>query len=304
MRILLALLVICGTQVCAQGKVGMDTKKTVVAVLPMDAIVLNTTGDSSGLFQDKTSVGAFAESATQKIVTALVNTKRVKVIERSALDAILKEQDFQLGDFSKTDGSVKIGELAGAEYILQGQLQQVSVSPVTETDVHGQPTNEPAFTATVEFNLRLISVSTGEITASKGFSGSLGFMTRKTPAEAANTALDYAVQKAGETLKLAFPAEGYILEIKKGKKGEIKAVTITCGKDLGVKKEDVFRVYMETDVELEGRTVKRSTDVGKVAVVKLEQDGLFATCEVEKGEKQIAEKFAAGVKLKVVQVKK
>jgi curli biogenesis system outer membrane secretion channel CsgG len=291
-------------QLLAQGKVGMDTKKITVAVLPMNGIVLNTSGDSSVLFRDKASVEAFAESATQKIVSALVNTKRVRVIERGALDEILKEQDFQLGDFSKTDASVKIGELAGAEYILQGHLQQVSVSPVTETDINGQPTVDPAFTSTVEFNLRLINVSTGEITASKGFKGSLGFLTRKTPSEAANAALDQGVKTAGESLKLAFPAEGYILEIKKAKKGEAKIVTITCGKDLGVRKDDVFRVFIETEVDLDGRKVKRSSDVGKLVVAKLEQDGIFTTCEVEKGGKQISEKFFSGAKLKVVQVKK
>ena len=101
MRIVFVILLIFSGRLLAQGKVGMDTKKTAVAVLPMNAIVLNTSGDSSGLFQDKASVEAFAESATQKIVSALVNTKRVRVIERAALDAILKEQDFQLGDFSK-----------------------------------------------------------------------------------------------------------------------------------------------------------------------------------------------------------
>lgn len=304
MKIILILMMIVYPQLWSQDKVGMDTKKTAVAVLPMDAIVLNASADSSGFLQDKASVGAFAESATQKIVSALVSLKRVRVIERTALDAILKEQDFQLGDFSKTDGGVKIGELLGAEYVAQGQLQQVSVAKVEETDINGQPTIEPAFTATVEFNLRLISVSTGEITASKGFKGSLGFLTRKTPAEAANAALDQAVKNAGEALKLAFPAEGYILEIKKSKKDEAKVVTITCGKNLGVRKNDVFRVFTESDVELEGRIVKRSTDAGRLVVVKLEQDGLFATCEVDKGGKLIADKFAAGVRLKIVQVKK
>lgn len=305
------MLILCG-HAFSQNKVGMDTKKTVVAVLPFEAVIVNAAGTAAGdnsgsgsdLFGDKPSVEAFAESATQEIVSAMVSIKRVRVVERAALDGVLKEQDFQLGDFSKTDGSVKIGELLGAEYVAQGQLQQVSVTPVEEKDLNGQPTNEPAFTATVDINLRLINVSTGEITASKGFQGSLGFLTRKTPAEAANAALDRAVKKVHEMLRYTFPAEGSIYEIKKAKKGEAMEVIVTCGKDLGIKKDDVFRVYVETEVEVEGRMVKRSSDVGKLVVTKLEQDGVFSICDVEKGGKKIAEKFASGSKLKVVQVKK
>ncbi len=304
-----------------QGRVGMDTKKTVVAVLPLDAVALTSrqgikvtvlatdstmtrTVAAPGLFEDQSSIAAFAEAATQKIVNAFVNVKRLTVVERSVIDKILKEQDFQLTDFAKTSESIRIGGLLGAEYILQGQLQQVTVTELDNRDVWGNPKDEPAFAGTVELNLRLVNVSTGEITASKDVGGETGFWTQPSPSEAAYWALNQAEQKTTEWLRTTFPVEGFVLEVRKEKKGEAREVVITCGKSLGVRKGDKFKVFTEQLVEIDGRQVPRSEDVGKLEVKKTEQDGNFSRCEVEKGGKSIMKLLADGVKLKVVQIKK
>lgn len=304
-----------------QSRVGMDTKKTVVAVLPLDAVTLTTrqgikvtltatdstmtqTTSAPGLFEDQSSIAAFAEAATQKIVNAFVKVKRLTVVERTVLDNILKEQDFQLTDFTQTSESIRLGELLGAEYILQGQLQQVTVTELDNRDVWGNPKNEPAFSGTVELNLRLVNVSTGEITASKDFRGETGFWYQPTPSEAAYWALNRAEEITTEWLRAAFPVEGIVLEVRKEKKGEAKEVVITCGKSLGVRKGDKFRVFTEQLIEIDGRMVPRSEDIGKLEVKKTEQDGNFSRCEVEQGGKTIVKLLAEGVKLKVVQVKK
>ncbi len=79
---------------------------------------------------------------------------------------------------------------------------------------------------------------------------------------------------------------------------------INCGKDLGIRKDDVFKVFYETEVEIDGAMLKKSTDIGKLVVTKVEQDGTFSRCEVDKGGKSIYEKISSGTRLKVVQVKK
>jgi TolB-like protein len=275
-------------------------KKTVVAVLPLDAIALTTQqtkSDQVNPFDNHEAIVSFAEAVTQKIVDGFVNVKRVRVVERTALDKIMREQNFQMSDFSQPNESVKIGELLGAEYIVQGQLQQVSVSPYTSTTGAG-------YTSTVDVSLRLINISNGEITASKNLHFATGFLVDNTPMESIYRALKLHEKDVAEWLKGLFPAEGFILEIKKAKKGEAKIVVITCGKEQGVHEDDKFKVYVETELDLDGRKVKRSSDVGKLVVTKLEQDGIFSTCDVDDGGKEIADKIAAGAKLKVVQVKK
>lgn len=295
-----------------------DAKKTTVAVLPLDAIALATQDgakitlimtDSSvtreesapNIFADKAAIASFADAATQKVVNAFLDVKRIRVVERTMMDRILKEQDFQMSDLSEGNEGVKIGSLLGAEYIVAGQLQQVSVAQVEETWMGA---TSFAYTATADINLRVINVSTAEVIASKNFQGATGFLSKPTPSEAAYFALDKVQKDIGEWLRRAFPAEGFIYEIKKAKKGEAKLVVITCGKELGIRKDDAFKVYYETEVDIDGRIVKKSSDIGKLVVKKVEQDGVFSQCEVDKGGKQIAEHFAAGKKLKVVQTKK
>lgn len=303
----------------AQGRTTMESEKIVVAVLPMDAVALSdrqnrtatvTSGDTSvtrteappGLFDHKAPLEAFAEAATQKVVNAFVNLKRVRVVERSALDQVFKEQEFQLTDVASPAEGARLGGLLGASFIVQGQLQQASV--VRSYSMWDTAKASPGYTATVELNLRLVNVSTGEITASKDFSATNGFLLQNTPSEAAYWALNDGEKDIVKWLRLAFPVAGFVFEIAKAKKGAAQEVVITCGKNLGVRKGDVFRVYSEQSVEIEGKIVTRSSDVGKLEVKKVEEDGVFSRCSVEKGGGDIVEQFAAGVKLKVVQVKK
>ena len=70
-----------------------------------------------------------------------------------------------------------------------------------------------------------------------------------------------------------------------------------------MRKNDLFKVYTETDVEIERRIVKRSSDVSKPFVNKLGPNGLFfQKCNVEKEANKISETFAAGTKLKAIQI--
>ncbi len=309
------------TVVHGQGKIALDSKKTVVAVLPLDAVALTSrqgvnvtvivtdssvTRDESApaLFDNQEAITAFAEAATQKVTNAFVKVKRITVVERTTLDRVLKEQDFQMSDFSTPDQSTHIGELLGAEYVMQGQLQQVSVSEVENRDVWGELKKEPAFTATVELNLRLINVATGEITTSKDVGGRTGFLSQPTASQAAYWALNRAEDNIADWLRRVFPVEGFILEIRKQKKDEAREVVITCGKELGVRKNDVFNVFVEKEIEIDGVTRKRTTDIGKLKVKKTEQDGYFSRCKVEKGGRDIVTYLSAGTKLKVIQVKK
>ncbi len=325
----LLMVVIFTMDALAQERASMESEKTVVAVLPFDAVALtDKTGKKvsikfaknsvtkektpPSIFEDKSAIEAFAEAATQKIVNAFVKMKRVRVVERSAINSLIQEQDFQMTDFANPQSGVQIGEMTGAEYIVQGQLQQVTA--FEKEQIWDKKKKFLGFSGSVELNLRIIDVSTGQITESKDIKGSteaaslFGInvldLVQDSPSKAAYAALNEAEDKAYEWLKRAFPIEGFIFEIKKEKKGKAKQVYITCGKDLGVRKGDKFKVIEVTKTEVNGKIVNRTKDIGKLEVTKLEEDGVFSKCDVLKGGKQIFKRMENGEQLKIISVKK
>jgi TolB-like protein len=51
----------------------------------------------------------------------LANDPGLLIVDRSSLDAILKEQELALSDLSNADQAVRVGRIMGADYLLKGQ---------------------------------------------------------------------------------------------------------------------------------------------------------------------------------------
>ncbi len=88
-----------------------QVKKITIAVLPFENITKNTADDwlSAG----------FAE----QLITGLAQVPALRVVERSQLDKIIREQDLQMSDFIDPNQTVKIGELLSARKLLIGSYQ-------------------------------------------------------------------------------------------------------------------------------------------------------------------------------------
>jgi len=63
-----------------------------------------------------------SDSVTEKLIIQLVNLRRFRVIERSALDKIMEEQKLGLSGFVDEETAVKVGKLAGADMIILGNI--------------------------------------------------------------------------------------------------------------------------------------------------------------------------------------
>jgi curli biogenesis system outer membrane secretion channel CsgG len=285
---------------------------------------------SSDVFSDADQVKAFADAATEKVTNAFVKLKRFKVLSRKDVEKLMNEQNFQMSDNVNMESAVQMGNMLGAAFMVMGQMQNVSATEIK--DEKGKSTN--SYTAKVEIQLRIVDIATGEILASKDFKGDKGEDAAKgaavigglmkaagakggvagaigaasgsnTPANAAFAALNEAEKKIYEWAKTAFPVEGEIFEIlKEDKKGAATSVNITCGKDIGVKKGDAFKVYIETEMEVAGKMRKKTTDLGRLVVKNVAEDGWSSECEVEKGGKVISDNFKNKTKMMVVGVKK
>ena len=60
---------------------------------------------------------------TDKLITTLVQLRRFRVAERGAIDKVIREQDYQMTDFVEPSEAVKVGELAGADAIVIGNIK-------------------------------------------------------------------------------------------------------------------------------------------------------------------------------------
>jgi TolB-like protein len=73
-----------------------------------------------------------AKSVTEIFRTALINTQKFKVIERDALDKVLKEQKLQVGSEAIDETSaVEVGKILGVERVVLGSVTKVGGSVFT-----------------------------------------------------------------------------------------------------------------------------------------------------------------------------
>jgi TolB-like protein len=73
-------------------------------------------------FEAKGEGKQFADAVTETMITKLVNLRRFKVIERSAIDKVMKEQKFQTSGIVDDKTAVKLGKVAGADAIIVGSI--------------------------------------------------------------------------------------------------------------------------------------------------------------------------------------
>lgn len=90
---------------------------------------------------------AFGEYITESIIGSLTGQPdKIKVFERTRLDAVLKEQEFILTDLMKPSAALKIGQLVPIDALLSGTYTKLK--------------------SYIDVNARLIDVATGEISVS------------------------------------------------------------------------------------------------------------------------------------------
>lgn len=80
---------------------------------------------------------------TDKLINQLANTQKYRVVERSQMQAILQEQEFQQTGCTSSECAVDVGQILGVEKIVTGSIGKIG--------------------SLYSISLRMINVSTGEI---------------------------------------------------------------------------------------------------------------------------------------------
>jgi hypothetical protein len=148
MRLLLLLLIfpstLFGQRARNYGDVTAELCQKVITTPPQPirlAVVPFTATKSS----EKPSP-AFGEYLTESVTGCLTGSDKIKLFERTRLDAILKEHEFILTDLMKPAAALKVGQLAPIDALLSGTFTVLK--------------------SYVDVSARLIDISSGEITVS------------------------------------------------------------------------------------------------------------------------------------------
>lgn len=111
--------------------------------VPQNLAVVPFTATASSAEQSK----AFGEYLTETIIGSIAgHPEKLKLFERTRMDAILKEHEFILTDLMKPAAALKIGQLAPIDALLSGTYTKLK--------------------SYIEVSARIIDVSSGEITMS------------------------------------------------------------------------------------------------------------------------------------------
>jgi len=141
-----------------------------------------------------------SEMARQKIMDMLLDSGRIRLIERAKLDAIINEQQLGETGLVDADSAAKIGKLAGVDAVLIGEIVPRKLNKKDKSA-------EPEFEVTISG--RLINTSTGEIIASGIFSHrkkiALKAGEQRPPFEEMKNMLDEAVRGFVDELVLKIP---------------------------------------------------------------------------------------------------
>jgi len=242
-----------------------------------------------------------SQGATDLMVNALLSTNRFRVFERSKLDAILQEQDFQhFSGLVDQTTAVKLGKMIGVDAILTGSITNISFKKGEGISIGGVKIRKSY--VKVVMTIRIIDVTTGEILfstvqeekASKSavsgvlpipIPGGIGFSHQEAVDILSavelicnKVVLNFVAKMDRKTVELSSaPLEGYVVKVESTSSGEITQVYINLGESSGIKVGDEIRIYREGEVILDPKTnevLDRELDLIAQARVKTVRDKL------------------------------
>ena len=104
----------------------VSKKKVPVGALTYDPSRVTQVGSRLSVavmpFDHKGGSETFGKSVTDKMITQLVNLRRFRVIERNALEDVMKEQSFGLSGMVDEKTAIKVGKMVGADVIITGSV--------------------------------------------------------------------------------------------------------------------------------------------------------------------------------------
>lgn len=237
------------------GRVDRRGRYTGVGVGASSTVSAYSSNSSEFMGQFAPSLGTFAQSVTEETLSQLGG---VTLVNRSHLDKILQEQQFQM-TMADPDSVMEFGRLSGVRYIFTGSVDNIQANYVAPTGVRsgnsdfgtilsalsaGYDAVASGWFVSASITLNLIDAETGKVIYSKTVN------SKERATQSSNFQADIIINTAkrmmGDAVKAArseltglFEMNGYINEMRGGK----KVARINLGSDNGVHEGDVMDVY-------------------------------------------------------------
>lgn len=148
---------------------------------------------------------------SDKLASILISTNKYKLVERSMMDEILKEQGFQQTGCTDQNCAVEIGQLLGVQKMCTGSIGKIGSS--------------------YSITLRIVNVSTGEIeqNSTYDFKGDIEDVLYKGLPEAVEKLLAVSNKQGGSTLDKEVKQKSVEERMKRKKIFAIASTVITAG---------------------------------------------------------------------------
>jgi len=238
--------------------------------------VMDITSTASGYMWGSDS--SLAAAATDLMINALLSTKAFRVFERSKLEAIKKEQNFQHSGLVDPKTAVEIGKMIGVDTIVTGSITSISFRKSGGISVGGVSISGSS--VKVVMTVRMIDVKTGEIIysvvksakASKSslsanifvpVAGSIG-LSQKQAASLMSAVKKICDQVAFDLARVAkeknltasppTPKEGYVVKVVATSSGGIIKVYTNLGKSSGIKVGQEIKIYKKGEAIIDPKT--------------------------------------------------
>ena len=234
--------------------------KQVVAVLPFDNRVKNIPQN-----------WYLGEGLSEILITELIKSDRFLLVERDAIQDIVKEQEAGMSGLVRQETAVKTGQLSGAQFMIKGAITEFNAEAAggglslafRQGEVGGK-----SRTAYVGIDVRIVDNTTGQIYASYNASGTAkskgaslaaafgGSDNVKIGASAFySTALGQATREAVQQIvsfilkeSVNIPWQGSVIQTKGS------SVFVNRGKTANVKTGDTFKVYSKGEPLIDPET--------------------------------------------------
>jgi len=247
-----------------------DKSKMVIAVLNFDI--------------PQETLNIVKSNPSERLITMLVKSKAVNVVEREKLENVLKEQKLSLSGIIDESTAIEVGKLVGAQAVVIGAITSLTQSPIDKFSYILYETK-------ADLDVRIVDSSTGKVLFSEK---SEGKVTNKTVYSAGGelisgakiypSAYAEAILKAVESIapKISelFPPVAYVVSVSENR------VMIDVGQDSGVVPGQMFIIFRKGKEIIHPVTKK---------ILSSEKE-VIACVEINKVEKGLSSGFIIEIK--------
>lgn len=267
--------------------------KTLIGIAPFQSTATDESNNYNRNSYNRNNSSTHNQYATQiqdAVGDVFLQTKRFSLVEREKMNQLASEKNLQKSEDFIDGQVIEQSKSLGAQYVVLGNISKAGIDQKqTTVPLAGTITT---YTSQIAFSIRVVDVSTGEIMASNSFNASAKGKNSFTDA------LNIIKPEIEKFIKDNFKIMASVASVEeKNSKGEATQVLISKGSAAGIKEKSEFKVFEVTELTVDGKKIPRKKTIGKIVVIKVEDEN-FSICSVLEGGEDILKKLEAGAKVK------